>query len=52
MTTDVQAKNPAVMTEFEPHLQAWHTELDESNQGVQDRTQEQEDALRALGYIE
>ena len=52
MTTDVQAKNPAVMTEFEPHLQAWHAELDESNQGVQDRTQEQEEALRALGYIE
>ena len=52
MDTDVQSAHPAVMAELGKHLQQWHIELDESNQAVQDRTQEQEDALRALGYIE
>ena len=52
MTIDVQSKHPAIMQEFGSHLDDWHNELDTSSQSVQDRSEEQEEALRALGYIE
>jgi len=52
MNEDVQDKHPGIMAELSTHLQAWHTELDESNEPVLERTKEQEEALRSLGYIE
>ena len=52
LSTDLSASLPEVMAELTPKLAAWHTELDQANVDVSQRNQDQEDALRTLGYIE
>ncbi len=52
LTTNVAATEPEVAATLTPILTAWHAELDAANTPVSERTEEQEEALRALGYIE
>jgi arylsulfatase A-like enzyme len=52
LSTDVQAKHPAIRTAMEAELRSWHAELDSDQAPVEERSLEQEDALRSLGYIE
>ena len=40
------------MTKMVADLKGWHIELDATNTPVKERTLQQEEALRALGYIE
>ena len=52
LSKDVQAEHSEVMTNMVADLKRWHIELDETNTPVKERTLQQEEALRALGYIE
>jgi len=45
-------QQPEVAAKLKPILTSWQSELDEANRPISERTQEQEEALRALGYIE
>ena len=52
LSTDVQPKHPEQLQKMTAAMQAWHDELDGKNSPVMERTKEQEEALRSLGYIE
>ena len=52
LLTNIIDQQPDVVAELAPILTSWQSELDEANTPISERTQEQEDALRALGYIE
>ena len=52
MTTNVFETESAVVDALSPVLDEWQAELDAANAPVSERTEEQEQALRALGYIE
>ena len=52
LTTNVFETESAVVAALSPVLDEWQAELDAANAPVSERTEEQEDALRALGYIE
>ena len=49
---DVQKKHAETFTAMKSALDEWNTELDLANKPVEERTDEQEEALRSLGYIE
>jgi len=52
MLQNVMDKHPVEGAAMETELLAWHTELNAAHAPVQERTLKQEEALRALGYIE
>ena len=52
LKTNVVSTEPDIVQQLSPVLDAWHAELDAANAPVSERTKEQEDALRQLGYIE
>ena len=52
LTTNVFDAESAVVAALSPVLDEWQAELDAANAPVSERTEEQEQALRALGYSE
>ena len=52
MSTDVQDQHPEILKALTKELQEWNIELDATNAPVQERSLDQEEALRSLGYIE
>ena len=52
LSRDVSADAPEVLKTLEPIMTAWHTELDGASTAVVEKSKDEEQALRALGYIE
>jgi hypothetical protein len=52
LSTDVATAYPDIMAALMKELVTWHETLDQANEAPSDRTKDQEDALRSLGYIE
>jgi len=52
LSDDVQSEYPEVFAQMEAVMMLWSTELDEANVVIPDRSVDQEEALRSLGYIE
>ena len=50
--TDLTAQHPQVAQELKQALEAWGAQVDNKSQPVDVRTQQQEEALRSLGYME
>ena len=49
---DVSAEAPAIIDKLRPVLAEWHAELDGASKVVSEKSEDEEQALRALGYIE
>ena len=52
LATNLIDKEPEVVEELAPILDTWHAELNAANSPVAERSKEEEEALRQLGYIE
>ena len=52
LSSDVSADSPEVMAKLSPILNRWHAELDAASNQVTEKSDHEEQALRALGYIE
>ena len=52
LSSDVSADSPEVMAKLSPILNRWHAELDAASNQVAEKSDHEEQALRALGYIE
>ena len=49
---DLSGEDVATMRDLAPVMEQWHRELDGASQDVRDKSEDEEQALRALGYIE
>ena len=52
LTRDIVDASPELMATLMPVMQGWHAELDGASTDVSAKTEAEERALRALGYIE
>ena len=52
LSRDISAEAPKILQEMVPVLLEWHAELDGASTSVSEKSEEEEQALRALGYIE
>jgi hypothetical protein len=52
LATNLIDKETTVVEELAPILDTWHAELNAANSPVAERSKEEEEALRQLGYIE
>jgi len=52
LSQDISEQTPKVLARLKPVLEKWHAELDGASTEVSNKSKDEEQALRALGYIE